>query len=180
MVWQGHSLAARTVGGWGCVSAVCVLKRHRLDCVCVCVASRPSERSRWVKSIFVLGSYFRWKWNTWWGEIVITHLQGEWQTIAAVKFSHISPALYSWLPSTLWPSLSFSTSSQLSQSLSTSSTLPFLPGIFAVFFPPLSKLSDQVGLRENLTWQHTPFSSLSSLTFQMSFSSCWSTHSQSV
>ncbi len=120
----------RGLHGDGVLYAVFVLKRQTMY---VCVAPRPSERSRWVKSIFVLGSlHFRWKWNTWWREIVITHLQSEWQTIAAVKFSHISPALYSWLPSTLWPSLSLSTSSQLSQSLSTSSMLPFLPGIFSL------------------------------------------------
>lgn len=130
-----HCLARAWPGSEDCrgdgdVSAVSMLKR-----LCVCVSLLDQVRRRWLKSIFVLDSYFRWKWNTWWGKIVITNLQGEWQTIAAVKFSHISAALYSWLLSTLWPSLSLFFHILSTQSLSTSLVLPFLPGIFVVFFP---------------------------------------------
>lgn len=59
MAWQRE-----TAGGWGCVSTVSVLKR-----LCVCVSLLDQVRRRWLKSIFVLGSYFRWKWNTWWGKM---------------------------------------------------------------------------------------------------------------
>ncbi len=76
VVWACYCLARAQPGsedcmGMGCLYAVFVLKRQTMY---VCVAPRPSERSRWVKSIFVLGSYTSGESETLDGEKLWSHI----------------------------------------------------------------------------------------------------------